>query len=82
MTLVNPIGLVVQNLWLTWVYYVAFVAVTVLTGAWRGVLIAFVVANAVAFAYRRFVNKTSASRHTRPREQPARLTPLCPVLMC
>ena len=64
MTLANPVGLVLQNLWLTWVYYVAFVVVTVLTGAWRGVLIAFVAASALSFAYRKFVNKTSAS--TRP----------------
>ena len=60
MTLASPIAIALQNLWLNWVYWVAFVVVTFITGAWIGVLIAFILASAVSFAFRRFVNKTSA----------------------
>ena len=59
MTLANPVALLLQNLWLNWVFQVAFIVVTVLSGAWLGVLIAFAAASAASFAYRRFVNKTS-----------------------
>ena len=61
MTLANPAAIALQNLWLNWVFYAGFVLVTLLTGAWLGVLIAFVLASATSFAHRRFVNKTSAS---------------------
>ena len=70
MALASPVPLLLQNLWLTWVYWIAFVAVTVFTGAWLGVLLAFVLASVLSFAYRLLINRTSAlSQPTLQRQQ-------------
>lgn len=53
----SSVGVVAQNLWLHWSFFAAFVALSFLTGAWLGLLVAFVVASLVSFGYRKFVNK-------------------------
>ena len=57
MALARPVSLLLQNLWQTWVYALVLVVVSIITGAFKGVFIAFVVASLGSFAYRRFVNR-------------------------
>ena len=71
MALASPVSLLLQNVWLGWVYWLAFVVVTVLSGAWAGVLIAFVLASAVSFAYRLIVNRMSVDVSSRPTQHRA-----------
>ncbi len=56
MALANPVGILLQNLWGTWVYALVFVLVSIFSGAFLGVILAFIVASLGTFAYRRFVN--------------------------
>ena len=57
MTLANPISILLQNLWGTWVYAAVFLLISLLSGAFIGVLIAFVIACLGSLAYRHFVNR-------------------------
>jgi NAD(P)-dependent dehydrogenase (short-subunit alcohol dehydrogenase family) len=57
MALSSPFSIHLQNVWLTWVFWLAFITVTVLSGAIIGVVFAFVVASVGAFLYRKYVNR-------------------------
>ena len=57
MALSSPLSLHLQNLWLSWLFWLAFISLTVLSGAIIGVLVAFVVASLGAFLYRQCVNR-------------------------
>jgi hypothetical protein len=57
MALASPIGILLQNLWQTWVFAAVFVAVSIFSGAFIGVIIAFIVASIGSFLYRKYVNR-------------------------
>ena len=58
MALANPFGIVLQNLWQTWVFSAAFVAMTLVTGAIVPVLLAFFLASLGSFLYLSLINRT------------------------
>ena len=58
MVLAHPVGIVLQNLWQTWVYCAVFVAVTIFSGAILPVLLAFFLASLGSFLYLFLLNRT------------------------
>ena len=73
MTLAHPTSIVLQNLWMTFPFWLSFVVLLGLTGAWIGLLLAFVLSTVASVAYRTLVNKRSVSDHSHRRA----LTALC-----
>lgn len=61
MALTHPTSLLLQNLWLTLPFWLAFVGLLLLTGAWAGLLLAFVLASLASLAYRTLLNTRSAA---------------------
>ena len=59
MSLAHPTSLVLQNLWHTLSFWLAFVCLLWLTGAWFGLLLALVIASIAALTFRTFLNRRS-----------------------
>ena len=62
MSLMHPTAFALQNLWLTLPFWLAFVCLLFCTGAWLGLLLAFVLASLASLAFRTLVNRRSASQ--------------------
>ena len=63
MALGQPFGLAVQNAWYSSVFSTVYVLLIVVTGAWLGVIVSFVLASAAAVASRLFA--TASAEHRR-----------------
>ena len=59
MTLSSPNAVVLQNVWQTLPFWLSFVAALCLTGAWYGLLVAFVLASVASLLHRTLANRRS-----------------------
>ena len=61
MTLARPSSLWLQNMWQSWPFWLAFVCLLYLTGAWFSLFLAFGIASLASLAYRTLINRRSVS---------------------